>query len=102
MKASPLLRTWLARLGQLGVRVETRATWTGWDTSGALGFADGRSFSADATVLALGGASWPRLGADGGWDALLPDVRITPLQPAPSSEEGRVGKEGVRTGNYGW
>jgi len=84
MKASPLLRAWLARLDGLGVRLVTRADWTGWDKTGAPIFADGNSFAADATVLALGGASWPRLGADGGWTALLPDIAIAPLQPANS------------------
>ncbi|WP_370154459.1 NAD(P)/FAD-dependent oxidoreductase [Ferrovibrio sp.] len=82
MKASPLLRAWLARLADLGGAIAARADWTGWDETGALAFADGRRFAADAVVLALGGASWPRLGADGGWTALLPDIAITPLRPA--------------------
>lgn len=82
MKASPLLRAWLHRLDGLGVRVALRSDWRGWDADGALTFANGNSFRADATVLALGGASWPRLGADGGWTALLPDIEIVPLQPA--------------------
>lgn len=82
MKASPLLRAWLSRLDGLGVRVSLRADWSGWDADGALTFANGNSFKADATVLALGGASWPRLGADGGWTTILPDIEITPLKPA--------------------
>lgn len=87
MKASPLLRAWLGRLGELGVELSLRSRWTGWDASGALTFAtpDGPvGETADATILALGGASWPRLGSDGGWTALLADrgVEITPLQPA--------------------
>lgn len=82
MKASPLLRAWIARLTELGVRFVTRAQWTGWNEDGALTFADGTLHAADATVLALGGASWPRLGADGGWVPLLPDIAITSLQPA--------------------
>lgn len=82
MKASPLLRAWLKRLEGQGVRFITRAQWDGWDEQARLRFAGGESFAADATVLALGGASWPRLGADGGWTALLPDVAITPLRPA--------------------
>ena len=82
MKASPLLRAWLARLAGLGVQLRTRATWTGWDAAGALCFADGSSFAADATILALGGATWPGLGSDGRWAALLGDIRITPLRPA--------------------
>jgi uncharacterized flavoprotein (TIGR03862 family) len=82
MKASPLLRAWLARLTDLGVRLVPRAQWTGWNADGALTFLDGTTVTADATVLALGGASWPRLGADGSWTALLPGIAITPLQPA--------------------
>ena len=82
MKASPLLRAWLRRLEALGVRFVTRAQWAGWDEHGALRFADGSIHAADATILALGGASWPRLGADGGWTALLPDIPIAPLRPA--------------------
>ncbi|MFN4309926.1 MAG: NAD(P)/FAD-dependent oxidoreductase [Ferrovibrio sp.] len=85
MKASPLLRAWLARLNDLGVTLKTRAEWTGWTDDGhTLRFNDGSAYAADATVLALGGASWPRLGADGSWTALLPDLAITPLQPANS------------------
>jgi uncharacterized flavoprotein (TIGR03862 family) len=82
MKASPLLRAWLTRLDGLGVRLITRAHWTGWTAEGALAFADGATVTADATVLALGGASWPRLGADGTWTAHLPGVAIVPLRPA--------------------
>jgi uncharacterized flavoprotein (TIGR03862 family) len=82
MKASPLLRAWLHRLDAFGVRVALRSDWRGWDADGALTFANGNTFKADATVLALGGASWPRLGADGGWTALLPDIEIVPLKPA--------------------
>jgi hypothetical protein len=82
MKASPLLRAWLRRLEGLGVRIVTRAQWTGWNAAGALTFADGTTDAADAVVLALGGASWPRLGADGSWTGLLPDVDIAPLRPA--------------------
>ncbi len=82
MKASPLLRAWLHRLESLGVRITTRAEWTGWASEGELTFANGLLFRADATLLALGGASWPRLGADGSWTALLPDLAIAPLRPA--------------------
>ena len=82
MKASPLLRAWLHRLDTLGVRLVTRAHWTGWNADGALNFADGSTHRADAVILALGGASWPRLGADGGWTALLPDIELAPLRPA--------------------
>ncbi len=82
MKASPLLRAWLQRLDGLGVRVSLRHDWRGWGADGALTFANGSTFKAEATVLALGGASWPRLGADGGWTALLPEIEIAPLRPA--------------------
>jgi uncharacterized flavoprotein (TIGR03862 family) len=53
------------------VRLHTRSTWTGWDGEGRLTFADGTTARPDITILALGGASWPRLGADGGWVPLL-------------------------------
>jgi uncharacterized flavoprotein (TIGR03862 family) len=82
MKASPLLRAWLRRLEESGVRFRIRAEWTGWDKAGALSFADGTTHFADAVLLALGGASWPRLGSDGSWTALLPDIEIAPLRPA--------------------
>jgi len=88
MKASPLLRTWLARLGALGVTLEARSQWTGWDGD-AVTFEtpDGAtSQSPDATIFALGGASWPRLGSDGSWtDAFRSrGAEITPLRPANS------------------
>jgi uncharacterized flavoprotein (TIGR03862 family) len=87
MKASPLLRAWLRRLGSLGVTFRPRHRWEGWDAEGALIFAipDGRHAAhPDATVLALGGASWPNLGSDGGWtDALAASgIAIAPLKPA--------------------
>ena len=80
-KASPLLRAWLRELDGLGVVLETRKSWTGWDAGGALSFADGSSITADVCVLALGGASWPRLGATGNWVSLLTEkgVEVTPL-----------------------
>ena len=83
MKASPLLRAWLARLDSLGVTLRRQHRWEGWENAGALRFStpEGeRLFQADATVLALGGASWPRLGSDGGWAALLADV--APFRPS--------------------
>ena len=72
MKASPLLRAWLRRLDAAGVKLALRHAWTGWDDAQRLTFdtPDGAAtVEADATVLALGGASWPRLGSDGGWTA---------------------------------
>jgi uncharacterized flavoprotein (TIGR03862 family) len=82
MKASPLLRAWLARLEGLGVRLVTRSHWIGRDADGTLHFADGAQAQPDATVLALGGASWPRLGADGSWTSALPGITVSPLRPA--------------------
>jgi len=86
-KASPLLRAWLKRLSDLGVTLMTRHRFTGWDTDGALVFEtpEGqKTVKADATLLALGGASWPRLGADGSWTEALAakGVDITPFRPA--------------------
>jgi uncharacterized flavoprotein (TIGR03862 family) len=83
LKASPLLRAWLAELARLGVEIRTRHRWTSWTGEGALTFEtpDGETTARPvATVLALGGASWPRLGSDGAWTALLDDV--APLRPA--------------------
>ncbi|MDE1148289.1 MAG: TIGR03862 family flavoprotein [Azospirillaceae bacterium] len=87
LKASPLLRAWLRRLDGLGVTLKARHRWTGWDADGALVFEvpDGPlAVAADATLLALGGASWPRLGSDGGWAPLLAakGVGIAPFRPA--------------------
>ena len=88
-KASPLLRAWLRRLDASGVQFKLRHRWTGWDANGRLLFQapDGqRAVDADATVLALGGASWPRLGSDGAWvDTLAAKgVTISPLKSANS------------------
>jgi uncharacterized flavoprotein (TIGR03862 family) len=88
-KASPLLRAWLRRLDASGVRFAFRYRWTGWDETGCLQFQtpDGpRAIAVDATVLALGGASWPRLGSDGAWVALLAakGIAISKLRPANS------------------
>ncbi|MCK1410999.1 TIGR03862 family flavoprotein [Bradyrhizobium sp. 76] len=88
-KASPLLRAWLRRLDAAGVRFAFRQRWMGWDRNGRLVFdtsGSGATIAADATVLALGGASWPRLGSDGGWTTILADkgVAISPLRPANS------------------
>ena len=85
LKASPLLRAWLARLEGQGVRLLTRHRWLGFSAEGALriGTPGGeQALRPTATLLALGGASWPRLGSDGGWAALLPGVAIAPRRPA--------------------
>jgi uncharacterized flavoprotein (TIGR03862 family) len=86
-KASPLLRAWLRRLDAMGVQFLLRHRWTGWDSDGRLSFQtpDGeRIIDTRATVLALGGASWPRLGSDGAWVEALAakGVTIAPLRPA--------------------
>jgi hypothetical protein len=87
MKASPLLRAWLGRLSDRGVALVLRSRWTGWNAAGALTFdtpAGPATERPGATVLALGGASWPRLGSDGGWTALLAarGVGMAPFAPA--------------------
>jgi uncharacterized flavoprotein (TIGR03862 family) len=87
-KASPLLRAWLRRLESLGVAFALRHSWQGWDESGNLLFtnAAGEIVTArpDAVVMALGGASWPRLGSTGAWVPLLEarGVAIARLRPA--------------------
>jgi uncharacterized flavoprotein (TIGR03862 family) len=88
-KTSPLLRAWLRRLDSSGVQFALRHRWIGWDENSRLLFQtqDGeRAIEARATVLALGGASWPRLGSDGGWVKALAakGVAISPLRPANS------------------
>lgn len=83
LKASPLLRAWLGRLAGLGVELRTRWEWLGWDANGGLRFRtpDGETtVSPDATVLALGGASWPRLGSDGAWAGRF-EGSVTPFRP---------------------
>lgn len=88
-RATPLVRAWLARLADLGVRIERRHRWTGWgDDTGTLRLAraDGSEteVTSDVTVFALGGASWPRLGSDGGWTGPFTErgVEVAPLRPA--------------------
>ncbi|WP_108814407.1 TIGR03862 family flavoprotein [Loktanella sp. Alg231-35] len=83
MKASPLLRAWLGRLGGYGVTMHTRWRWDGWrDDACVFRTPDGEtSIKADVTVLALGGASWARLGSDGHWADFMPDA-VTPFAPA--------------------
>ena len=86
MKTSPLLRSWLRRLARQGVEVKLRHRFIGW-REGRVRFSTPEGdveVAPSATVLALGGASWPQLGSDGGWvDALAQcGVRISPLRPA--------------------
>ncbi|GEC14812.1 NAD(P)/FAD-dependent oxidoreductase [Nitrobacter winogradskyi] len=87
LKASPLLRAWLRRLDTLGVTLALRHRWIGWDHAGHLKFQtpDGeRTVAADTAIMALGGASWPRLGSDGAWVEQLASkgVATSPLRPA--------------------
>ncbi len=86
MKASPLLRAWLGRLESLGVEIRVRSRWTGWK-DGALAFdtPEGERLERpDAVVLALGGASWAKLGSDAGWVPELEKAGVTvaPFQPS--------------------
>jgi len=86
MKASPLVRAWLGRLNDLGVTLRTRSRWTGW-ADDALRFEtpEGEVLERpDAVVLALGGASWPRLGSDGAWvEGLQAEgIAVAPFQPS--------------------
>ncbi|MGO8952899.1 MAG: NAD(P)/FAD-dependent oxidoreductase [Rhodomicrobium sp.] len=87
LKASPLLRAWLARLAAQNVAFKPRHRWAGWDAEGRLLFdtPEGRiCASADVTIFALGGASWPRLGSDGHWTALFAaqGIEVSPLRPS--------------------
>jgi uncharacterized flavoprotein (TIGR03862 family) len=87
MKAAPLLRAWLRRLDQLEVRFAVRHCWQGWEGD-ALRFTDAAGqkvlVKPDATLLALGGASWPRLGSDGKWSKIVEasGVEVAPLRSA--------------------
>lgn len=87
MKAAPLLRAWLKRLREAGVVIHTRNRWLGWNADSSLRIAtpDGEiRLTPAATLLALGGASWARLGSDGAWVPLLEQrsVCVAPLQAA--------------------
>jgi predicted flavoprotein YhiN len=88
MKAAPLLRAWLHRLRAAGVTIHARHRWLGWDADGALRFAtpsgESKVGAGDATVLALGGGSWARLGSDGAWVPLLRErgIGVAALRPA--------------------
>jgi len=84
MKASPLLRAWMVRLASLGVSVRTRTRWVGFAPEGVRieGPQGPAVLPVRAAVLAMGGASWSRLGADGLWATRLGDVAVTPFAPA--------------------
>ena len=96
MKAAPLLRTWLHRLRAAGVQFHMRHRFRGWTSDGALRFdapQGEQAIPADATVLALGGASWSRLGSDGAWAPLLKErgVELAPLAPSNCGFDVRAG-----------
>ena len=87
MKAAPLLRAWLHRLRAAGVHFHMRHRWNGWDDHARLRFSmpDGEcTLRADATILALGGGSWSRLGSNGAWVPILANLKVpvAALRPA--------------------
>jgi uncharacterized flavoprotein (TIGR03862 family) len=110
MKAAPLLRAWLHRLrhpapGAVPVRFHMRHRWQGFGSHGALRFAtpDGeRQVPATTTLLALGGASWPRLGSDGAWVPWLRDAGIDVATLEPSNCGFDVAGSGVHGASDGW
>lgn len=92
MKAAPLLRAWLHRLRSLGVTIFPRHRFVGWNTMGELlmdtevgSVLVQKKITANAIVLALGGASWPRLGSNGAWVSLLQEKNITVKKLLPSN-----------------
>jgi uncharacterized flavoprotein (TIGR03862 family) len=89
MKTSPLLRAWMQRLADLGVTFKLGHRWIGWDSDDKLMFetAEGPvAVESACMVLALGGASWTRLGSDASWVAPLQDtgIAVAPLEPSNS------------------
>ncbi|WP_427913360.1 NAD(P)/FAD-dependent oxidoreductase [Ramlibacter sp. MMS24-I3-19] len=104
MKAAPLLRAWLHRLRAAGVRLHPRHRWQGWEpATGELLFdtpAGRIAHAAQAVVLALGGASWPRLGSDGTWVPLL-NARGAPIEPLQPANCG-FDVAPTRVGAAGW
>lgn len=102
MKAAPLLRAWLKRLRDAGVALHTRHRWLGWDAAGNLRIAHPQGelpLKPAATLLALGGASWARLGSDGAWKPLLQQrgVEVAALQAANCGFEVSAWSELLRT-----
>ncbi|RYZ98427.1 MAG: TIGR03862 family flavoprotein, partial [Moraxellaceae bacterium] len=92
MKAAPLLRAWLHRLRELGVQIFPRHKWVGWNDDGTLTFFEHKdnkmsvkNITAKATVFALGGGSWQRLGSDGAWVNLLREKNIGVTELVPSN-----------------
>lgn len=103
MKGSPLLRAWLARLGGLGVDVKTRWRWIGW-SAGQWAFdtpAGKQTVDPDIVVLALGGASWPRLGSDAAWVPLLREKGVTIAEFRPANMGFSVAWSSHMSGHFG-
>lgn len=105
LKAAPLLRAWLHRLRAAGVRFHMRHRWLGWSEHGALRFETPQGealVAADATLLALGGASWPQLGSDGAWAPWLQarGIDVAPLKPANCGFD--LGPTAAHPGAPGW
>lgn len=101
MKAAPLLRAWLRRLREHGVTIHNRHRWLGWDAKRQLRIAnaDGELLlKPRATLLALGGGSWARLGSDGAWAPLLEaqGVNVQPLLPSNCGFEVAAWSEYLR------
>ena len=101
MKAAPLLRAWLRRLRENGVHIHNRHRWLGWDGKGQLRIANAGGESLlkpRATLLALGGGSWARLGSDGAWAPLLEaqGVNVQPLLPSNCGFEVAAWSEFLR------
>ncbi len=102
MKAAPLLRAWLKRLREAGVVIHTRHRWLGWNADASLRIQhpEGEhAIQVDATLLALGGGSWARLGSDGAWLPLLEQrgVQVAPLQPSNCGFEVNAWSELLRS-----
>lgn len=88
LKGSPLLRNWIRRLVDLGVSFHLKHRWQGWNSQGELLFStpDGsRALQAEATILALGGSTWPRLGSDGAWMEILRQRGLPIAAPKPTN-----------------
>jgi len=105
LKAAPLLRAWLQRLRGAGVRFHQRHRWHGWDSNGTLHFAAPQGeqrVAFDAVVLALGGASWSRLGSDGAWLPLLAARGVETASLRPSNCGFDVGHLGSASGWSPW
>jgi uncharacterized flavoprotein (TIGR03862 family) len=105
MKAAPLLRAWLHRLREAGVRFHMRHRFTGWSAEGALRFTAPQGeiqANANGVVLALGGASWSRLGSDGAWVPLLQSrgVAVAPLLPSNCGFDVRGGWSGYFSSRF--